>query len=79
MTDEIMNSEYNNVGELFGIGELEKATRNMSPVKKAMFIRKIAGQVHGSRRSRAEMEKFFFGDGSEAPAEFVKPENKPES
>ncbi len=59
MTDELMNSEYNNVGELFGIGELEKATRNMSPVKKAMFIRKIAGQVHGSRRSRAEMEKFF--------------------
>lgn len=59
MTDELMNSEYNNVGELFGIGELEKATRHMSPVKKAMFIRKIAGQVHGSRRSRAEMEKFF--------------------
>ncbi|MGV6861008.1 MAG: hypothetical protein ACWA41_04505 [Putridiphycobacter sp.] len=59
MTDELMNSEYNNVGELFGIGELERATHGMSPVKKAMFIRKIAGQVHGSRRSRAEMEKFF--------------------
>jgi len=59
MTDELMNSEYNNVGELFGIGELERATQGMSPVKKAMFIRKIAGQVHGSRRSRAEMEKFF--------------------
>jgi len=44
---------------LFGIGELERATHGMSPVKKAMFIRKIAGQVHGSRRSRAEMEKFF--------------------
>ena len=59
MTDELMNSEYNNVGELFGIGELERATHGMTPVKKAMFIRKIAGQVHGSRRSRAEMEKFF--------------------
>jgi hypothetical protein len=59
MTDELMNSEYNNVGELFGIGELERATDGMSPVKKAMFIRKIAGQVNGSRRSRAEMEKFF--------------------
>jgi hypothetical protein len=59
MTDDLMNSEYNNVGELFGIGELENATRGMTPVKKAMFIRKIAGQVHGSRRSRAEMEKFF--------------------
>jgi len=59
MTDDLMNSEYNNVGELFGIGELERATHGMSPIKKAMFIRKIAGQVHGSRRSRAEMEKFF--------------------
>jgi len=59
MTDDLMDSEYNNVGELFGIGELERATRGMSPVKKAMFIRKVAGQVHGSRRSRAEMEKFF--------------------
>lgn len=59
MTDDLMDSEYNNVGELFGIGELERATHGMSPVKKAMFIRKIAGQVHGSRRSRAEMEKFF--------------------
>ena len=59
MTDELMESEYNNVGELFGIGELENATHGMSPVKKALFIRKIAGQVHGSRRSRAEMEKFF--------------------
>jgi hypothetical protein len=59
MTDEIMNSEYNNVGELFGIGELERATQGMSPVKKAMFIKKVAGQVQGSRRSRAEMEKFF--------------------
>jgi len=59
MTDDLMDSEYNNVGELFGIGELERATHGMSPVKKAMFIRKVAGQVHGSRRSRAEMEKFF--------------------
>ena len=38
MTDELMNSEYNNVGELFGIGELEKATRHMSPVKKAITV-----------------------------------------
>lgn len=59
MTDDVMNSEYNNVGELFGIGELERATQGMSPVKKAMFIKRIAGQVHSSRRSRGEMEKFF--------------------
>ena len=59
MTDEILDTEYNNVGELFGIGELERATRGMSAVKKAMFIRKIASGVHHSRRSRGEMEKFF--------------------
>ena len=59
MTDDLMNSEYNNIGELFGISELEGATNGMSPLKRAMFLRKVAGQVHGSRRSRAEMEKFF--------------------
>ncbi|PHR43392.1 MAG: hypothetical protein COA32_16230 [Fluviicola sp.] len=59
MTDEILNTEYNNVGELFGIGELEKATRGMSPLKKAMFINRVARSVNTSRRSRAEMEKFF--------------------
>ncbi|MBL4862837.1 MAG: hypothetical protein JKY09_07470 [Crocinitomicaceae bacterium] len=72
MTDEIMNSEYNNVGELFGIGELERATRDMSPVKKAMFIRRIAGQVQGSRRSRAEMEKFFKQVPEHVKAELLK-------
>lgn len=59
MIDDLMNSEYNNVGELFGLGELEKATRGMSPVKKAMFMKRLAGQVQTSRRSRGEMEKFF--------------------
>ena len=59
MQDEIMSSEYNNIGELFGVGELENATRGMSPVKKMMFLRKIAGNVQRSRRSRGEMEKFF--------------------
>ena len=72
MTDEIMNSEYNNVGELFGIGELERATRDMSPVKKAMFIRRIAGQVQGSRRSRGEMEKFFKQVPKHVKAELLK-------
>jgi len=54
-----MASEYNNVGELFGIGELEKATRHMSPKDRIRTINRIAKQVKGSRRSRAEMEKFF--------------------
>lgn len=59
MIEEAMNSEYNNVGELFGIGELERAAQNMTPVRRAKFIQKVAAPTVGSRRSRGEMEKFF--------------------
>lgn len=57
--EDLMNSEYNNVGELFGFGELEKATRHLSPTDRVKFISRLSRQVNGSRRSRAEMEKFF--------------------
>lgn len=59
MIEEIMDSEYNNVGELFGFGELEKATRNMSPTQRIKAISRLSRQVKTSRRSRGEMEKFF--------------------
>lgn len=59
MIDEIMDSEYNNVGELFGFGELEKATRHMSPMQRVKAISRLSKQVKASRRSRGEMEKFF--------------------
>ncbi|MBD3637196.1 MAG: hypothetical protein HUJ25_07595 [Crocinitomicaceae bacterium] len=59
MIDEMLESEYNNVGELFGFGELEKATRHMSPMQRVKAISRLSRQVKGSRRSRAEMEKFF--------------------
>jgi len=59
MIDEIMDSEYNNVGELFGFGELEKATRHMSPMQRVKAISRLSRQVKASRRSRGEMEKFF--------------------
>ncbi|MBI3133638.1 MAG: hypothetical protein HYZ14_03085 [Bacteroidetes bacterium] len=59
MIDEIMDSEYNNVGELFGFGEIEKATRNMSPEQRVKAISQMSKQVKNSRRSRGEMEKFF--------------------
>jgi hypothetical protein len=59
MIDEMMNSEYNNVGELFGFDALEKATRHLAPVEKVKAISQLSRQVNGSRRSRAEMEKFF--------------------
>ena len=59
MLDEIMDSEYNNAGELFGFGELEKCTRHMNPVQKVKAISRLTKQVKASRRSRGEMEKFF--------------------
>jgi hypothetical protein len=59
MIEEIMDSEYNNVGELFGFGELEKATRHMNPMQKVKAISRLSRQVKSSRRSRGEMEKFF--------------------
>lgn len=59
MIDEIMDSEYNNVGELFGFGELEKATRHMNPMQRIKAISRLSRQVKTSRRSRGEMEKFF--------------------
>ena len=59
MIDEIMDSEYNNVGELFGFGELEKATRHMNPMQRIKAISRLSRQVKSSRRSRGEMEKFF--------------------
>lgn len=59
MIDELLDSEYNNVGELFGIGDLEKMTRNMAPEEKVKAIKHLSRQVRASRRSRGEMEKFF--------------------
>lgn len=59
MIEEMMDSEYNNVGELFGFGELEKATCHMKPIQKVKAISRLSRQVKASRRSRGEMEKFF--------------------
>ena len=59
MIDEILDSEYNNAGELFGFGELEQCTRHMSPVQKVKAISRLSKQVKASRRSRGEFEKFF--------------------
>ena len=56
---DMFDSEYNNMGELYGFDQLEAATEHMSPVKRAMFIRKLSAPLNQSRRSRGEMEKFF--------------------
>jgi len=59
--DMILDSEYNNQGEL--LGALDGATlgmmARMDPVKRAMVTQKLVGGMQRSRRSRAEMEKFF--------------------
>ena len=72
MIDEIMDSEYNNVGELFGFGEIEKATRNMSPEQRVKTISHLSKQVKSSRRSRGEMEKFFKVLPENVKAELIK-------
>lgn len=61
MIDDFLNSEYNNVGELFGIDAISRMAQSANPVQKAMVVKKVAqqGQVQASRRSRGEMEKFF--------------------
>ncbi|MBL4862194.1 MAG: hypothetical protein JKY09_04145 [Crocinitomicaceae bacterium] len=72
MIDELMDSEYNNVGELFGFGELERVTRHMSPRERIKAISRLSRQVKGSRRSRGEMEKFFKQMPSHVKQELVK-------
>ncbi len=60
----VMDSEYNNVGDLMGIdtallGEISGSIDNMSTAEKVKFLRKLSGKQMGSRGSRAEFEKFF--------------------
>lgn len=59
MIDEMLDSEYNNVGELFGIQELDEMTRHLPRHRKIKVISRLSRQVKASRRSRGEMEKFF--------------------
>jgi len=60
MIDDLLNSEYNNAGELFGIEQMNNIVSSANPLQKAMALKKViqsGGQI--SRRSRAEMEKHF--------------------
>lgn len=59
MLDDLIDSEYNNVGELFGFGELEKAVRHLPRGQQVKVVSRLSKQVRSSRRSRGEMEKFF--------------------
>lgn len=59
----MLNSEYNNSGELFGIDAVTMAriAQGASPIQKAQILKKIAqqGQAQVSRGSRRDMEKYF--------------------
>lgn len=59
--NEIINSEYNNAGELFGLDATNAVLQNGSPAAKAQMLKKMAaaGKGNESRKSRAEFEKFF--------------------
>lgn len=59
MIDELLDSEYNNVGELFGIDELDEMTQHMPRRQRIKVISRLSKQIKSSRRSRGEMEKFF--------------------
>ena len=59
MLDDLITSEFNNVGELLGIGELNAALEGMTERQQRKALMRMATQVKGSRRSRGEMEKFF--------------------
>ena len=59
MLNDLITSEFNNVGELLGIGELDAALQNMTPKEQRKAMMRMATQVKMSRRSRGEMEKFF--------------------
>lgn len=70
--EDIFDVEYNNMGELYGFEQLEAATSRMNPIKRAMFIRKLATPVNRSRRSRGEMEKFFKEVPKQVKAELLR-------
>jgi hypothetical protein len=65
LLDGIENTEYNNAGVLFGVGEdgvteeLLGALRQMNPIKRAKVVGKLTAPPIPSKGSRAEMEKHF--------------------
>jgi len=63
MIDEILNSEYNNSGELFGLDAITMArmAQAANPEQRVQIMKKMAqqGNVQASRGSRRDMEKYF--------------------
>ena len=59
--NDIINSEYNNAGELYGLDATNAVLQSGSAAAKAQMLKKIAasGKSSESRGSRAEFEKYF--------------------
>lgn len=59
----ILDSEYNNAGDLVGLGDIDNellgALTKMNPVQKAKTLQAVTKKPMPSKGSRAEMEKFF--------------------
>lgn len=72
MLDELMNSEYNNVGELFGHGVIKEAMKGMNKQEMIQIFARLSRQINSSRRSRAEMEKFFIQVPNHVKHELIK-------
>lgn len=61
MLGQLLNTEYNNAGELFGLSDHETMSylNQLNPLSRAKAINKLARPSAPSRGSRAEFEKFF--------------------
>lgn len=59
----VIESEYNNAGDLVGLGDLDNellgALAKMNPIQKAKTLAAVTKKPIPSKGSRAEMEKFF--------------------
>ncbi len=59
----IQNSEYNNAGDLLGLGDVDQELLGylnaLDPVTRARTVQKLTKKTTPSHGSRAEMEKFF--------------------
>ncbi len=59
MLDDLITSEFNNIGELYGLEGLNEVLASMPEHEQRKALLRMSTQVKNSRRSRQEMEKFF--------------------
>lgn len=59
MENDLLKSEYNNVGELYGIDAVTKQIQNSSQVARAMLLKKLSQKNQAPKNSREIMEMYF--------------------